>query len=61
MTDMGDPAASASPPERGFTGPDRRRTVDLIRAERGEPERRREHRNPKPINEIRDSGASEDR
>jgi hypothetical protein len=61
MSHMGDPAASASHSEGGSTGSDRRRTVDLIRVERGEPERRREHRNPKPINEIRDSETSEDR
>jgi hypothetical protein len=61
MTDMGDPAASASPSDRGFSGPDRRSTVDLVRAERGEPERRRQHRNPKPITEIGDSQASDDR
>jgi hypothetical protein len=48
--DMGDAAAGEDSPEpgSGHERPDRRHTIDLIRVERGEPERRRLLRDPKP-------------
>ncbi len=39
MTDV--PPQDSEQPSSGHDGPDRRRTIDLVRVERGEPERRR--------------------
>jgi hypothetical protein len=43
------PPSGARSRRGGHTGPDRRRLVDLVRAERGEPERRRLPRLGDPV------------
>jgi hypothetical protein len=60
---MGDAAAGNNSSERGSGpfGQDRRRTVDLVRVERGEPERRKLHRDPKPMPFGSDASASDDK
>jgi hypothetical protein len=49
MPDMADSSADDARSETGASHqPDRRRTIDLIRVERGEPERRKLPRRPPP-------------
>lgn len=49
MPDMADSSADDARSETGVSHqPDRRRTIDLIRVERGEPERRKLPRRPPP-------------
>ncbi len=49
MPDMADSSADDARSETGASHqPDRRRTIDLIRVERGEPERRKLPRRPLP-------------
>jgi hypothetical protein len=49
MPDMADSSADDARSETGASHqPDRRRTIDLIRVERGEPERRNLPRRPLP-------------
>lgn len=62
MPDMADSSADDARSETGESQqPDRRRTIDLIRVERGEPERRKLPRRPLPgLSVDRGEPASED-
>ena len=48
MPDMADSSADDGRREPSGQRPDRRRTIDLVRVERGEPERRKLRRWPAP-------------
>ena len=62
MPDMADSSADDARSETGASPqPDRRRTIDLVRVERGEPERRKLPRRPLPgLSVDPDQSASDD-